>query len=84
VVPRFRGARCRRCGSGSVPGDSADRGAAGTVDLGRLKGHRGDQQDAIPAGVREVSGRALVTWCHALGASFGSAHAAWGRQSAIW
>jgi hypothetical protein len=34
--------------------------------------------------MRVVSGRALVTWCHTLGASFGSAHAAWGRQSAIW
>ncbi len=58
-----------------VPGDSADGGAPGNVDLGALKGNRGDQQYAIPASVR-VSGRTLVIWCRAFSAPFGSAHLA--------
>jgi hypothetical protein len=55
-----------------VPGDSAAGNAAGNVDLGALKGNRGDQQYAIPAGVR-VAGRTLVIWCRAFSAPFGSA-----------
>lgn len=55
-----------------VPGDSADGDAAGNLDLGALKGNRGDQQYAIPAGVR-VAGRTLVIWCRAFSAPFGSA-----------
>ena len=55
-----------------VPGDSAAGGAAGSVDLGPLKGNRGDQQYAIPADVR-VAGRTLVIWCRAFSAPFGSA-----------
>jgi Electron transfer DM13 len=55
-----------------VPGDSADGGAPGNVDLGALKGNRGNQQYAIPAGVR-VSDRTLVIWCRAFSAPFGSA-----------
>jgi hypothetical protein len=55
-----------------VPGDSAAGGAAGNVDLGALKGNRGDQQYAIPAGVR-VAGHTLVIWCRAFSAPFGSA-----------
>jgi hypothetical protein len=58
-----------------VPGDSADGGAAGAVDLGGLKGNRGDQQYEIPPGVR-VSGRTLVIWCRAFSAAFGSARLA--------
>ena len=58
-----------------VPGDSVDGGAPGNVDLGGLKGNRGDQQYAIPAGVR-VSGRTLVIWCRAFSAAFGSARLA--------
>jgi hypothetical protein len=54
------------------PGDSHDGGAPGAVDLGRLKGNRGDQQYAIPPGVR-VGGRTLVIWCRAFSAPFGSA-----------
>ena len=55
-----------------VPGASADGGAPGNVDLGPLKGNRGDQQYAIPAGVR-IGGRTLVIWCRAFSAPFGSA-----------
>jgi len=55
-----------------VPGDSADGGAPGALDLGALKGNRGDQQYEIPRGVR-VNGRTLVIWCRAFSAAFGSA-----------
>lgn len=55
-----------------VPGNSAAGGAPGNVDLGPLKGNRGDQQYPIPAGVR-VAGRTLVIWCRAFSAPFGSA-----------
>jgi hypothetical protein len=58
-----------------VPGTSIDGGAPGAVDLGRLKGNRGDQQYEIPPGVR-VRGRTLVIWCRAFSAPFGSARLA--------
>ena len=58
-----------------VPGDSPDGGAPGAVDLGALKGNRGDQQYSIPRGVR-VGGRTLVIWCRAFSAAFGSARLA--------
>jgi hypothetical protein len=49
-----------------------DGGERGAVDLGALKGNRGDQQYRIPAGVG-VRGRAVVIWCRAFSARFGSA-----------
>jgi hypothetical protein len=55
-----------------VPGDSFDGGIDGAVDLGGLKGNRGDQQYEIPAAVA-VSGRTVVIWCRAFSAPFGSA-----------
>jgi hypothetical protein len=55
-----------------VPGDSFDGAADEAVDLGALKGNRGDQQYAIPRGV-DVSGRTVVVWCRAFSAPFGSA-----------
>jgi hypothetical protein len=55
-----------------VRGGSADGGADGAVDLGALKGNRGDQQYRLPAGVR-VAGRNVVVWCRAFSAPFGSA-----------
>lgn len=42
------------------------------VDLGALKGNRGDQQYRIPAGA-SLRGRAVVIWCRAFSARFGSA-----------
>lgn len=51
---------------------SLDGGEHGAVDLGALKGNRGDQQYRIPAGVG-VRGRAVVIWCRAFSARFGSA-----------
>lgn len=55
-----------------VPGASDDGGAAAAVDLGALKGNRGDQQYRIPANV-SVSGRTAVIWCRAFSALFGAA-----------
>jgi hypothetical protein len=55
-----------------VPGGSYDGGADGAIDLGALKGNRGDQQYAIPRGV-DVDGRTVVIWCRAFSAPFGSA-----------
>ena len=55
-----------------VPGDTSDGGASGNVDLGALKGNRGDQQYEIPAGAR-VRDATVVVWCRAFSAPFGSA-----------
>ena len=55
-----------------VPGGGTDGGADDAVDLGPLKGNRGDQQYRLPAGVR-LAGRSVVVWCRAFSAPFGSA-----------
>ena len=55
-----------------VRGDSADGGADDAIDLGALKGNRGDQQYRLPAGV-QLAGRSVVIWCRAFSAPFGSA-----------
>jgi hypothetical protein len=55
-----------------VPGDTYAGAARGAVDLGALKGNKGDQQYAIPAGLA-VSGHSAVIWCRAFSAPFGSA-----------
>jgi hypothetical protein len=55
-----------------VPGDTGDGGASGNIDLGPLKGNRGNQQYAVPAGAA-VDGHSVVIWCRAFSASFGSA-----------
>jgi len=55
-----------------VPRGSHDGGVDGALDLGGLKGNRGDQQYAIPRGV-ELEGRTVVIWCRAFSAPFGSA-----------
>ena len=55
-----------------VPGTSFDGGADGAIDLGGLKGNRGDQQYEIPAAAT-VTGRTVVIWCRAFSAPFGSA-----------
>jgi hypothetical protein len=49
-----------------------DGGASDAVDLGALKGNRGNQQYRIPSGV-SLRGRAVVIWCRAFSARFGSA-----------
>jgi hypothetical protein len=55
-----------------TPGGGIDGGAGGAVDLGALKGNRGDQQYAIPDGVG-IAGRTVLIWCRAFSAPFGSA-----------
>jgi len=55
-----------------VPGDSFDGGADGVVDLGALKGNRGDQQYRIPRSV-DLDDHTIVVWCRAFSAPFGSA-----------
>jgi hypothetical protein len=55
-----------------VPGDSSDGGAEGAIDLGALKGNRGDQQYTLPRGA-DPRGRTVVIWCRAFSAPFGSA-----------
>jgi Electron transfer DM13 len=58
-----------------VPGDTTDGGADEAVDLGALKGNRGDQQYRIPDDVSH-EGQAIVIWCRAFSAPFGSARLA--------
>jgi hypothetical protein len=55
-----------------VPGDNTDGGADGAVDLGALKGNRGDQQYDLPDGFKPRE-HTVVIWCRAFSALFGSA-----------
>jgi Electron transfer DM13 len=55
-----------------VPGDTSDGGTSGALDLGALKGNRGDQQYALPRRAA-LAGRTVVIWCRAFSAPFGSA-----------
>ncbi|MEU8890566.1 DM13 domain-containing protein [Streptomyces sp. NPDC048442] len=56
-----------------------DAGAAeaglgqGAVELGRLKGNRGNQNYAVPAGTDPVGYRSVVIWCARFSVSFGAA-----------
>ncbi|HEX2103618.1 MAG TPA: DM13 domain-containing protein [Solirubrobacteraceae bacterium] len=47
-------------------------GAGGALDLGALKGNRGDQQYDLPRGA-EIGGRTVVIWCRAFSVAFGHA-----------
>jgi hypothetical protein len=58
-----------------VPGRSDDGGAEGAIDLGGLKGNRGDQQYRLPADA-SVDGATVVIWCRAFSVPFGSARLA--------
>ena len=55
-----------------VPGDTSNGGASGSIDLGALKGNRGDQQYELPRRAA-LAGRTVVIWCRAFSAPFGSA-----------
>jgi hypothetical protein len=55
-----------------VPGNSFDGCGDGAVDLGGLKGNRGNQQYELPSGVNGT-GRTVVIWCRAFSVPFGSA-----------
>lgn len=56
-----------------VPGKGSDGGAKGNIDLGGLKGNRGDQQYTLPRDVA-ARGHTVVIWCRAFSVAFGSAH----------
>lgn len=51
-----------------VPGDGSS--AEGALDIGALKGNKGDQQYAVPPGAPDG---AVVIWCRAFSVAFGSA-----------
>ena len=55
-----------------VPGRTDNGGAKGNVDLGGLKGDKGDQQYELPDGL-DPKGYSVVVWCRAFSAVFGSA-----------
>jgi Electron transfer DM13 len=55
-----------------VPGAGDDGAAPGNIDLGGLKGNRGDQQYELPARA-VVAGHSVVIWCRAFSAAFGFA-----------
>jgi hypothetical protein len=58
-----------------VPGGGDDGAAVGNVDLGGLKGNRGDQQYRLPPRA-VVAGHSVVIWCRAFSAPFGAARLA--------
>jgi hypothetical protein len=58
-----------------VPGGGLDGAAPANLDLGGLKGNRGDQQYRLPAGAR-TEGHSVVIWCRAFSAPFGAARLA--------
>jgi hypothetical protein len=72
IVRRADGARFITLrGFSTSPGpDLRVRVQPGDVDLGALKGNRGDQQYALPPG---RSPSQVVIWCRAFSAEFGSA-----------
>ena len=47
--------------------------AAGSVELGKLKGNTGDQNYDIPASVDLAKYHAVTVWCHRFSANFGTA-----------
>jgi hypothetical protein len=55
-----------------VPGDTANGAASGAIDLGALKGNRGDQQYKLPADLG-LQGHTVVIWCRTFSAPFGRA-----------
>ena len=55
-----------------VPGRGSDGGAEGHLDLGALKGNRGDQQYELPSGF-DPPGHTVVVWCRAFSVAFAAA-----------
>jgi electron transfer DM13 len=56
-----------------VVGRSEDGGSDGARDLGALKGNKGSQQYALPAGLDLRRYDAVVIWCRAFSAGFAKA-----------
>jgi hypothetical protein len=57
-----------------------DAGGGDALDLGALKGNRGDQQYELPRGA-EIGGRTVVIWCRAFSVAFGHARLAGGAAA---
>ncbi len=53
-----------------VPGNPADGASADAVDLGALKGNRGNQQYDLPAGLDPSGYGSVVVWCRAFSVGF--------------
>ena len=71
VVTLARGRFVTLTGFDTSPGpDLRVRVGPDDVDLGALKGNRGDQQYSVPSGTRVTS---VEIWCRAFSARFGSA-----------
>ena len=54
-------------------GDEATVRKAGFVDLGAMKGNKGDQNYELPAAVDLATHRAVSIWCARFGVNFGAA-----------
>ena len=60
--------------------DNATVKRAGFIELGALKGNRGDQNYDVPAGVDLTKYRTVTIWCRRFGVNFGSAPLAEGQS----
>jgi hypothetical protein len=56
-----------------VLGNSSDGGSHGALDLGALKGNRGEQKYVLPARTELSRYASVVIWCRAFSAGFASA-----------
>ena len=65
-----------------VAKDNATVKQAGFIDLGSLKGNKGDQNYDIPSGLDLAKYRAVTIWCHRFNANFGTAPLSGMMQSA--
>lgn len=61
--------------------DDASVKTAGFIDLGAMKGNRGDQNYVIPESVDLTQYRTVTIWCRRFGVNFGSAPLQAGRPS---
>ncbi|MFI5521016.1 DM13 domain-containing protein [Streptomyces platensis] len=52
----------------------------GAVQLGKLKGNRGSQNYAVPAGIDLSTFHSAVIWCHRFSVSFGAADLGAGKS----
>jgi hypothetical protein len=57
--------------------DNATVKQAGFIDLGDLKGNKGDQNYTLPAGADPGKYRAVTIWCARFGVNFGTAPLTW-------
>ena len=59
--------------SAQSAGDAADAGTGRWLELGGLKGNRGNQNYLVPAGTDLASYRSVVIWCRRFSVAFGAA-----------